>query len=71
MTHLRKNWTVEEYFSQMDAGKAPLEILETTGYVLPHIKKELKRRGYSVTPTGFRQMISDDVAKWDAQNRDA
>jgi|TARA_R110001583_G_scaffold5598_13_gene30133 hypothetical protein len=63
-THLRKRWTPEAYFAEYDAGTSPLKIVEKTGYVLPHVKKELKRRGYPTTPTGFKQMVSDDVAKW-------
>lgn len=63
-THLRKHWTPEAYFAEYEAGTAPLKIVEKTGYVLPHVKKELKRRGYPVTPAGFKQMISDDCAKY-------
>jgi len=62
MTHLRKNWTVEAYFAEMDAGKGPLDIAKSTGYLLPHIKKWLKQGGYPVTPAGFKQMINDQIA---------
>jgi hypothetical protein len=60
-THLRKHWTPEAYFTELDAGVSPLKIVEKTGYVLPHIKKRLKQRGYETTPAGFKQMIRDDI----------
>ena len=67
MTHLRKHWTVEDYFAKVDEGLAPLQIVELTGYFLPHIKKELKRRGYPLTKAGFTKMIRDDIAASDAR----
>ena len=62
LTFLVKNFTVEEYFSYLDADVAPLTILETKGYVLPHIRKWLKEGGYPITPAGMRQMIADQIA---------
>lgn len=53
MTHLRKHWTVEDYLAEMEAGKAPLEIVKQTGYLLPHIKKWLKADGYPATVAGY------------------
>ena len=50
--HLRKNWTVENYFARLDAGESPLPIAESTGYLLPHIKKWLKQDGYPTTKAG-------------------
>ena len=64
MTHLRKNWTVENYFAEYDSGTGPLKIVEKTGYLLPHIKRELKRRGFPLSKVGFELMIDEDVAKW-------
>lgn len=58
---LIKNFTVEEYFAQIDAGAAPLRIVEAKGYLLPHIKRWLKRDGYPVTKAGFDQYIQDRV----------
>lgn len=52
MTHLRKNWTVEDFFAERDAGKSPLDIAKSTGYLLPHIKKWLKKDGYPTTKAG-------------------
>lgn len=58
---LIKNFTVEEYFEQLDAGVAPLKIVEEKGYLLPHIKTWLKRDGYPVTKAGFDQYIEDRI----------
>jgi hypothetical protein len=53
VTFLIKNFTVEEYFARMDAGESPLDIAESKGYMLPHIKKWLKRDGYPTTQAGY------------------
>ncbi len=58
-TFLIKNFTVEEYFERREAGETPLEIVESKGYLLPHIKKWLKQYGYPVTVAGFKQMVAD------------
>ena len=55
LTFLVKNFTVEEYFGRLDAGETPLKILESKGYLLPHIKKLLKETGYEVSVAGFKQ----------------
>ena len=60
---LIKNFTVEEYFEQLDADVAPLKILEAKGYLLPHIKAWLKKAGYPVTKAGFDQCIQDGINK--------
>lgn len=62
MTHLRKKWTVEDYFAAEEAGLAPLEIVAKTGYLQPHIKKWLKAAGYPVTRAGYNQWIEDKAA---------
>ena len=56
---IRKNFTVEEYFGRMDAGEGPLTIAESKGYILPHIRKWLRDRGYPVTQEGFAQWRKD------------
>ena len=66
MTHLRKNWTVEDFFAQIDAGKTPLAIAESTGYILPHIKKWMRQAGFPTTQAGYKawaahqRKLSDD-----------
>jgi hypothetical protein len=63
LSFLVKNFTVEEYFQKLEGEKmAPLTILESKGYLLPHIKKWLKEGGYEVTPAGFRKMIEDQIS---------
>lgn len=59
---LIQNFTVEEYFSRLDAGEAPLAILESKGYLLPHIKRWLKQGGYEVSVAGFKKMVQDQIA---------
>lgn len=61
LTFLAKNFTVEEYFARLDAGESPLPILQSKGYMQPHIKKHLKEMGYPVTPEGLTQLIQDRV----------
>jgi len=58
-TFLIKNFTVEEYFDRMAGGEAPLTILESKGYILPHIKKWLKEGNYPVTRAGYEQFVLD------------
>ena len=60
-TFLIKNFTVEEYFAQLDAGVAPLKIVEEKGYLLPHIKTWLKRDGYPVSKAGYEQYLQDRI----------
>lgn len=61
LTFLAKNFTVEEYFARLDGGESPLPILQSKGYMQPHIKKHLKALGYPVTPAGFEQLVQDRV----------
>ena len=63
LTFLTKNFTVEEYFERLDKGESPLTILQSKGFIQPHIKKMLKVQGYPVTQTGFEQLVQDNVAK--------
>ena len=61
LTFLTKNFSIEEYFARLDGGESPLPILQSKGYMQPHIKKHLKELGYPVTPAGFEQLIQDNV----------
>jgi len=63
LTFLTKNFTVEEYFSRLEKGEAPLDIVGSKGFIQPHIKKMLKEKGYPVTKAGFEQLVQDNVAK--------
>ena len=62
LTFLAKNFTVEEYFGRLEGGEAPLKIVESKGYLLPHIKKYLKQNGYEVSKAGFDKYIQEQVA---------
>ncbi len=61
---LIKNFSVEEYFGRLEAGEAPLTILESKGYVAAHIKKMLKESGFTPTVEGFRQYVAGRVAQY-------
>ena len=61
ITFLIKNFTVEEYFAEYEAGVAPLNIAGDKGYLLPHIKRWLKEGGYEVSKAGFDQYIQDQI----------
>ena len=63
VTFLIKNYTVEEYFSLLDVGMAPLMIVQEKGYILPHIKKWLKERGLPQTQAGLDMMIQQNISK--------
>ena len=67
MTHLRKNWTVEGYFAEMEAGRGPLDIVKETGYLLPHIKRWVKEAGYPVTKAGYEMYWAEQMRKADAR----
>jgi len=59
LTFLCKNFTVDEYFSRLDKNEAPLTILESKGYLQPHVRKMLKAKGYPVTVEGKNKMLAD------------
>jgi len=59
---LRKNFTVEEYFSHRAAGVAPLTILESKGFVSATVQKILKNAGYPATQEGKQKYLDDQVA---------
>ena len=61
ISFLIKNFTVEEYFGRLAAGEQPLTVLNSKGYIQPHIKKRLKELGYEVSAAGFEKLIQDQV----------
>ena len=67
-TCLRKNFTVEEYFARLDAGESPLPIAQSKGYLLPHIKRWLKKDGYPVTTAGYNAWFKNQMEKVEARN---
>lgn len=60
---LIKNFTVEEYFQQSDAGVAPQNILESKGYISMNVKKVLKAAGYEVSIAGKQKYLNDQVTR--------
>ena len=60
-TFLIKHFTVSEYFVRRDAGESPLPILESKGYIQPHIKKWLKEAGYPVTREGYKMLLDKRI----------
>jgi hypothetical protein len=63
ITFLIKNFTVEEYFGLRGTGHMPLTILESKGYILPHIKKWLKEAGLPLTLAGKSELIRRSMKK--------
>jgi hypothetical protein len=59
ISFLCKNFTVEEYFAELDAGLTPLQVLQNRGYILPHIVRWLKQQNYPVTAAGYKKFITD------------
>ena len=64
-TCLRKNFTVEEYFTRLDAGETPFHIAESKGYILPHVKRWMKEGGFPITPAGKVLFKADQRIKSD------
>jgi hypothetical protein len=60
---LRENFTVEEYFGRMEAGEPPLKIVQSKGYLLPHVRRILRQHGYPETVEGFNGYIKDMARK--------
>lgn len=63
ISFLVKHFTVEEYFNRLDNKEAPLTILQSKGYVQPHVKRMLKEAGYQPTVEGFDAYIKAQVNK--------
>jgi hypothetical protein len=61
---LVENFTEEEYFGRLDAGESPLKVLESKGYLLPHIKTMLRKEGYPVTVAGWEMYIKSRTAAY-------
>lgn len=64
MSFLMKNFSVEEYFREYDAGGTPFGLMENKGYVSNTVKKILKSTGYEPTQAGFKAYIESRMAKY-------
>jgi hypothetical protein len=58
-TFLIRHFTVEEYFDRLEKKESPLPIVEDKGYLLPHIRRWLRKGTLGV----YR---GKDLAAWDA-----
>ncbi len=67
-TCLRKNFTIEEYFGRLDGGESPLPIAESKGYLLPHIKRWLKKDGYPINTAGYNAWFQNQMENVAARN---
>jgi hypothetical protein len=54
---LKQNFTMEEYFAEMDKGIPPLRILQSKGYVSPQMKRLSKLSGIPATSEGLERYI--------------
>lgn len=61
LNFLVKNFTVEEYFAELNRGVAPLTILESRGYVTPQVRKLLISEGFPATVEGKRQYLASKI----------
>lgn len=57
VSFLTKNFGVEEYFVAL-SNSQPLTVVESKGYILPHIRKWLKEAGLPVTRDGYNQLVA-------------
>ena len=62
------NFTPEEYFSREQKHEAPLVIMESKGYLLPHIRKMLKENNMLPTLENFHLYIRNQQALREATN---
>ena len=58
---LRKNFSIEEYTTRMDAGESPLKILESKGYCSPQMARLAKRLGYAPTLENTQRALVDQT----------
>jgi len=65
VTFLIKNFTVEEYLGRLEAGESPLEIMQSKGFILSHIKKWMKRDGFPITPAGYAAWNDRQRVLWE------
>lgn len=57
-----KNFSSLYEYIRASYETSPLDAMQSKGYLHSHIKKQLKKEGYSVSLAGFNQMIADQVA---------
>jgi hypothetical protein len=58
---LAKNFTVEEYFGRLDAGEPLLLVLQSKGYIQPHIRKWLLELGLPPTTASKEEYLRQQM----------
>lgn len=53
ISFLIKNFSVQDYLSRLDNREAPLEILNSAGYISPNVRKVLKSYRLPATQEGL------------------
>ncbi len=69
VTFLKKNFTPGEYLARLTSGEKPLPILQSKGYIQPHIRKMLKEQNLPITKEGFATLIDMQVKGTQWQNK--
>lgn len=57
VTFLKKNFTPTEYLARIASGEYPLPILQSKGYIQPHVIKMLKEQNLPLTKEGFATLV--------------
>ena len=60
ISFLKKNFTPDEYFAQLE-NSTPVEVLESRGWLHPSKMKACLMHGYPATREGFEQYLKDKV----------
>lgn len=50
-----------EYFARLEAGEAPLTILQSKGYILPHVRKMLTAANLPYTQEGVQELLKGGI----------
>jgi hypothetical protein len=54
---LARNFSVEEYFTRLEAGESPLSVLQSKGYIQPFMRRVLLDAGLPPTPAGREEYL--------------
>lgn len=63
MKFLKANFTPAEYFGLRAQNKTPVDILESKGWIAPHVKEMVEKAGFPGTPEGRNAFIKQRVNK--------
>lgn len=51
------NFSQEEYFTRLNAGELPLPILQSAGYVQPHVARLMRQYGLPVSTSSMPLLL--------------